>query len=571
MGPRTMREFVARFRPFFAFAALFSLLINMLMLMPALFMLQVYDRVVSSRSTETLLMLLLLVFVALLFMAYLDVIRSRLLARAGIALEKLLGPRVFTDLIQRQASPAARELPHGLRDVGILRSFLAGPGIVALFDAPWVPIYIAIIFLFHPLLGAMALAGAILLLSLAWLNERLSRGAIDETQLASRRVGRFADQSLGNAEAASALGMVQNLSHGWQSLSTGVLSLQIQTSRIASFFTGTTKFMRQFLQTALLAAGAWLVIEQASTPGIMIAATILLGRALAPIESAIAGWKSLVDARSAYARLDRMLRLDTGGASVTALPPPDGAIAVERLVFGFPGQERPVIKGVSFELTPGDGLAIVGPSAAGKSTLARLLVGLWRPASGAVRLDGADIALWPRAALAPFVGYLPQDVELFPGTVSENIARLGNLDSTAVIEAATRAGAHDMILRLPKGYDSPIGERGALLSAGQRQRVGFARALYGTPRLVVLDEPNSNLDAEGEAALIEALRRLRDDVVTIVVITHRAPIIAAMDKVLVLRDGMIERMGPPGEILPKGPARIASRKAVSAAQSGPGG
>lgn len=564
-----MREFVARFRPFFAFAGLFSLLINLLMLMPALFMLQVYDRVVSSRSTETLLMLLLLVFVALLLMAYLDVIRSRLLAHAGIALEKLLGARVFTDMIHRQASPLAKEPSHGLRDVGILRGFLAGPGIVALFDAPWVPIYVAVIFLFHPILGAMALAGAVMLLALAWLNERLSRESIDAMQLASRRVGRFADQSLGNAEAASALGMVVNLSRNWQGLSRGVLSLQLQMSRTASFFTGTTKFMRQFLQTALLAAGAWLVIEQMSTPGIMIAATILLGRALAPIESAIAGWKSLVDARSAYARLDRMLGVDTEVASVTALPPPDGAIAVERVVFGFPGQERPVIKGVSFVLSPGDALAIVGPSAAGKSTLARLLVGVWRPSSGGVRLDGADIALWPRERIAPFVGYLPQDVDLFPGTVSENIARLGDPDSTAVIEAATRANAHDTILRLPKGYDSPIGERGAMLSAGQRQRVGLARALYGTPRLVVLDEPNSNLDAEGEAALVDSIRRLRGDGVTVVVITHRNPIIAAMDKVLVLRDGVIERMGPPAEILPQGPARIASSNTVAATQLAP--
>jgi PrtD family type I secretion system ABC transporter len=544
-----MREFASKFRPFFLSAAFFSLLINLLMLVPALFMLQVFDRVVTSRSRETLVMLAILAVGALLFMAFLDVIRARLLTRAGVTLEKLLGPKVLADMVRRGATPGPKDALHGLRDVGALRAFLTGPGIVALFDAPWLPIFVAIIYLFHPLLGVIAIGGALMLLGLAYLNEKLSRKPLESMQIESRKAGRFADQSIGNAEVAGALGMVDSLARGWQAISRGGLALQLRANRTASVVTGLTRFMRQFLQIAMLSAGAWLVIDQVSTPGIMIAATILLGRALAPVESAIAGWKSLVDARAAYGRLNQALDGEPKNESLTELPAPKGALAVERVVFGFRGQDRPVIKQVSFELAPGEIMAIVGPTAAGKSTLARLLVGLWRPVSGVVRLDGADITSWPRARLGPYVGYLPQNVELFAGTVSENIARLGEVDSEAVIDAATRANAHEMILRLPKGYDTPIGEGGAFLSGGQRQRIALARALYGDPRLVVLDEPNSNLDKDGEDALLEAVRRMKADGVTVVVVTHRPSLLAAMDKVALLRDGAIEKLGALSEIL----------------------
>jgi len=340
-----------------------------------------------------------------------------------------------------------------------------------------------------------------------------------------------------------ALGMADNLSRGWMSLTRGVLKLQLDASRVGGVLTSTTRFLRQFLQIVMLGAGAWLVIEQASTSGVMIAATILLGRALAPVESAIAGWKGLVDARSAYARLDALLASEQRIQPPTELPAPKGALSVERAVFGFRGQDRLVIKGVSFALEAGETLAIVGPSAAGKSTLTRLIVGLWKPVSGAVRLDGADISSWPRERLGPHIGYLPQDVELFAGTVSDNIARLGEIDSPAVIEAATRASAHEMILRLPQGYDTPVGEGGAFLSAGQRQRVALARALYGNPKLVALDEPNSNLDVEGENALTEALRTMKSEGMTVVIVTHRPSFLALVDKVLVLRDGVVEKFG----------------------------
>ncbi len=561
-----MREFFVRFRSYFIYAAFFSLVINLLMLVPALFMLQVFDRVVSSRSQETLLMLAVLAAGALLFMAYLDVIRSRLLSGAGVALEKLVGPRVLVEMVRRGAMPGGRNSMHGLRDVGAIRAFLTGPGIVALFDAPWVPIFVLIIWLFHPLLGGIALAGALLLFSIAWLNERLSRKPLEQMQLESRKAGRFADQTVSHAEVAGALGMVENLARGWRGLSHNVLNHQLDANRASSLASSASRFMRQFLQVGMLAAGAWLVIHQSATIGVMIAATILLGRALAPVESAIAGWKSLVDARSAYGRLDQDLSAARDTAPVTKLPPPAGALSVEQVVFGFVGQERPVIKRVSFELRPGEALAIVGPSAAGKSTLTKLIVGIWRPLTGVVRLDGADISAWPRASLGPYVGYLPQNVELFAGTVSENIARLGVVDSSGVIKAAKRANAHEMILRLPKGYDTPIGDGGAFLSAGQRQRVALARALYGMPRLVVLDEPNSNLDSEGETALIEAMRNLKPAGVTVVVVTHRTPLLAAMDKVILLRDGVIERHGAVAEVL--GPARPRPAESGAHAASG---
>lgn len=547
--PVLLTTFASRFRPFFISAGVFSLVLNLLLLVPALFMLQMFDRVLTSRSIETLTMLLMLALGALVFMAYLDIIRSRLLSSASVALERVLGPSVLSDMIRRSALPGNDAAMHGMRDVNTLRAFLTGPGIIALFDAPWLPIYVIIIYLFHPMLGLIALVGAFLLLMLALINERLSREPLEAMQLQARRAGRFADQSIAHAEVIQTLGMTQNLTRGWEAVSRGALENQLNANRAGSVVTATSRFMRQALQVVMLATGAWLVIEQKATSGVMIAATILLARALAPVEAAIGGWKGLVDARSAYGRLQQIFASAPSADAVTELPPPEGALSVERVLFGFRGQDRPVIKSISFEIAAGQALAIVGPSAAGKSTLARLLVGIWKPMAGAVRLDGADISAWPRERIGRYIGYLPQDVELFAGTVSQNIARMGDIDSAAVIEAAQRANAHDLILRLPQGYDTPIGEGGALLSGGQRQRVALARALYANPRFVVLDEPNSSLDSEGEAALVEAIGRMKAEGVTLVIITHRSRLLNAMDRILVLRDGLIEKFGAPEEIL----------------------
>ena len=539
---------MSRFRPFFLAAAGFSLIVNLLLLAPALFMLQVFDRVLTSRSMETLIMLFVLVVGALLFMAYLDMIRSRLLTAAAVTLEKRLGPRVLAEMIKRSAAPGGGDAMHGLRDVNSLRAFLTGPGILAIFDAPWVPVYVVIIFLFHPWLGMLAFAGALTLFALAFANEKMSRRPLEAMQVESRRAGRFAEQGIVNAEVARALGMVDGLARGWEGHSRKGLEHQLKASRAGSMLTSLTRFLRQALQITMLATGAYLVIDQQTTSGVMIAATLLLSRALAPVESAIAGWKGMVDARSAYARLQNLFEPDGRPEAATELPAPKGSVVVERMVFGFRGQDRPVIKQISFDVPAGQSLAIVGPSAAGKSTLARLIVGLWKPAVGVVRLDGADISSWPRERLGPYVGYLPQDVELFAGTVSQNIARMGEVDSAAVIDAARQANVHDLILRLPQGYDTPIGEGGAFLSAGQRQRVALARALYGKPRLVVLDEPNSNLDGEGETALIEAIHQLKAQSVTVIIVTHRGKLLTSMDRILVLRDGTIEKLGPPAEI-----------------------
>jgi len=558
-----MREFIAQFRAYFLWAAFFSLVINVLMLAPALFMLQVFDRVVSSRSTETLVMLFVLTLFALLCMAYLDAIRARLLARAAIRLEKVLGPRVLASML-RQSAHANRTLSlHGLRDVNALRAFLTGPGIIAIFDAPWVPLFIALIYVFHPLLGTVALGGALLLLALTVLNEKLSRRSLEAMQTDARAAGRFVDQSLGNAEVVGALGMVGNVTQDWREKSDKVLQSQYEANQIGSFLSSTTRFLRQMLQVVMLAAGAWLTIEQHATTGVMIAATIILGRALAPVEALIAGWKSLVEARGAYDRLATVIASESGAPDPMDLPPPKGALAVDNLVFGFRGQDLPIIRRVSFELAPGTSLAIVGPSAAGKSTLARLLVGVWHPNSGAVRLDGADIRSWPRERLGPYIGYLPQNVEIFGGTVSQNIARMGAVDSEEVIKAATRANAHEMILALPQGYDTPVGEGGTLLSAGQRQRLALARALYGNPSLVVLDEPNSNLDTVGEAALADAMRQLKAAGATLVVITHRLPLLSVVDKVMVLLHGAVEKFGTLADVLP----RSSQAPAADAAQS----
>jgi PrtD family type I secretion system ABC transporter len=544
-----MRRLMSRFRPLFLHAAVFSFLVNVLLLVPALFTLQVFDRVLSSRSNETLALLSVAAVGALVIMIALDVLRGRLLLTAAVAMDKLVAPRVLGGMLGEARSPGGTEYVHGMRDLGALRSFLTGTGILSLFDAPWLPVYLIVIFMFHPVLGAVATFGGAALLLLAWLNERLTRKPLEAMQSEGRKSGRFIDLCLRNAEAVGALGMIESATRTWQGQNRKVLEMQVANTRAAGTMSGLTKFVRQLVQVAMLGAGAYLVIDLHVTAGVMMAATILLGRALAPVESLIAGWRSLVEARSAYRRLEKLLERETDQPAVTSLPAPKGVLCAEKVVFAVSGKDRPILKGVSFEIAAGESLGIIGPSASGKSTLARLIVGVWKPLSGVVRLDGADIAGWPRDRIGPHIGYLPQDVELFAGTVSENIARLGEVDAEAVVEAAIRANAHEMILRLPNGYDTAIGEGGSVLSGGQRQRIALARALYGAPRLVVLDEPNANLDSEGEDALMRAMLRLKQDGVTLLFIAHRPSLLADMDKLLVLRDGAVEMFGPRAEIM----------------------
>ncbi|MCP5268953.1 MAG: type I secretion system permease/ATPase [Zoogloeaceae bacterium] len=547
----SMWRLFSEFRSFFIYAGLFSFCINILLLIPSLYMLQVFDRVISSRSNETLVMLTIAATGALIMMAMLDLLRARLLSAAGVAMDALLGPKVLDGLLADAARLGGSQYLYGLRDVTHLRGFFTGNGIFSLFDAPWLPFYVLIIFLFHPMLGVVALTGALMLVALVIVNEKLSHEKLEQLQAGTRESTRYIDTSLRNAEVISALGMLPALQKRWMTLNANAEQLQLETSRHAALMNGTTKFLRQFIQIAMLCAGAYLVIDQNVSGGVMMAATIILGRALAPVEMLIGGWRGMVDARSAWLRLDTLLASRARLKQNTALPKPSGRITAERLVFAAPGNEKAIIKGVSFDLKAGEALGLIGPSASGKSTLARLLLGIWSPVSGVVRLDGADIDSWPRERLGQHIGYLPQDVELFAGTVAENIARLGEPDAKAIIDAAQRANAHEMILRLPKGYDTEIGEGGAALSGGQRQRIGLARAIYGEPRLVILDEPNANLDGEGEAALMQAVAALRRTGVTLIVVSHRPSLLAGMDKLLVLRDGTLELFGPRSEVLAK--------------------
>ena len=543
-----MRDLVGRLEQYFAYAGLFSLAINALLLVPALYMLQVFDRVLSSRSEETLVMLSFGALLALAMMAALDVLRAQLLAACGVALDRWLGPSVLKGLLEQTARLGGAEHLNGLRDVATLRGFLVGAGVVALFDAPWLPLFLLLIYLFHPLLGAVALAGAALMLLLAVLNERVTRAPLEQALAAGRRAGRFIDASTANAETVSALGMRRAVTQRWQVLNEAALGEQAAASRLGAKYSGLTKFTRQFIQMAMLGVGAYLVIAQHLSAGVMIAATIILGRALAPVEMLVAGWRNLVEVRSAWRRLERLFAANPPAPAGTALPAPKGSLAVERVLYAFPGAAQAALRGVSFSLPAGESLGVIGPTAAGKSTLARLLIGVWKPTAGAVRLDGADVSAWPREHLGKHVGYVPQAVGLFSGTVAGNIARLGEPNDAAVIRAAKRAHAHDMILRLPRGYDTELGEGGAGLSPGQRQRVALARALYGEPRLVVLDEPNANQDAEGDEALIQALRDLKQAGVTVVAVAHRPSLLVNVDKLLVLRDGVAEMFGPRVEV-----------------------
>ena len=542
-----MRDLVLKLRPFFVFAGLFSLAINLLLLVPPLFMLQVFDRVLTSRSVETLFVLAIAAIAALVMMAFLEVLRARLLAASGAALDRGLGPRVLDGLLAQTARLSGSSYLNGLRDVNTLRGFLGGAGLMALFDAPWLPIFLLVIFLFHPFLGVVALVGALAMISLAVLNERLTRAPLERSQTQARRAGRFIDSNVRNAEVVNALGMLPAVTRRWAELNDAALIEQMRANRIGARLTGWTKFARQFIQLAMLATGAFLVVAQDVTAGVMIATTVLLGRALAPVETLVAGWRHLVEARNAWRRLDELLAANPPAIPGTELPTPQGRVEAEGVAFRL--GDRTILRGVSFKLGAGESLGLIGPSASGKSTLARLIVGVWKPAAGVMRLDAADVAAWPREQLGQHLGYLPQDVELFGGTVAENIARLGTPDDAQVVRAAQRANVHELILRLPKGYDTEIGEAGQSLSPGQRQRIALARALYGNPRLVVLDEPNANLDHEGEEALARTLEILKADGVTVVVIAHRPSILRNVDKMLVLNDGAVASFGPRNEVM----------------------
>ena len=430
-------------------------------------------------------------------------------------------------------------------------------------DAPWTPIFIVVIFMLHPLLGWISLAGALVLFGLAFSNELATRGLLVRAGGASVGALRQAEAAVRNADAVEAMGMMPALIRRWHASNAEALALQSDASMRSGVITALSKFARLALQIGILGTGAWLVILNELTPGAMIAGSILMGRALAPVEQAISTWRSMIAARGAYERVKEQLDESEPRGRAMPLPPPSGRLSVEGVSFVHPGAEAPTLRAVSFQLQPGETLGLIGPTAAGKTTLARLLVGNLVPRAGHVRLDAMDVARWETEDLGRHIGYLPQDVELFGGTVRENIARMDVGDAEAVVAAARLAGVHDMVLRLPKGYDTEIGEGGTALSGGQRQRIALARAVYGSPRLIVLDEPNANLDGEGEEALVKAIGVLHDEGVSIVVIAHRPSILQTADQVLVLKAGAVQGLGPRDEVLTKltgQPARGADRQ-----------
>ena len=521
---------------------LFSLVINLALLAPSIFMLQVFDRVLTTRSVETLLVVALIAVGTLALMGVLEFLRTRALGGIGVRLEQEHGPRILAQMMRASARQGGRSYLDGMRDLTTVRTFLGGPGVVAFCDAPWTVIYLALIWLFHPSLGLLATLFTALLILLAWLNERLSRETISQLTDSTRKAGRLVDSSLRNAEVVTALGMQPALTHRWEQHNARSHHLQLDLGRGAGAVTALSRFTRQFVQVAMLGYGAYLVIHDHATPGVMLATTIILARALAPVEMLIGSWKPLVEARSAFGRLRGLLAAPTEGAVGTELPRPSGRLSVENLVFTPAGSDRALLRGVTLAAEPGQALAVIGPSGSGKTTLARLLAGVTLPTNGVVRLDGADVRGWDPVRLGAWIGYLPQDVELFDGTVAENIARLGEVDSEAVLEAARHAHAHELLLRLPAGYDTPAGDGGSRLSGGQRQRVALARALYGNPALVVMDEPDASLDAEGEAALLETIRGLKQRGVTVVVVTQRRAVLTVADRVVVMKDGSVERI-----------------------------
>ncbi|MBA2724154.1 MAG: type I secretion system permease/ATPase [Methylibium sp.] len=544
-----MKSLWSELRPMLAGLAAFSFVINLLFLAPAIFMLQVFDRVLPSNSGETLLVLLGGTLGALFILLALDYVRNRLQNVLGGLVEERLSPRVVETLVVKAARRPQTAQFDGMRDVASLRAMFMANGLVAVFDAPWVVFYVLVIGAFHPLLGIGAAAAAVGMLTLAWLNDRLSRAPLEALQKDSRHASQYLESSLRNAEVLQALGMTQRLLARWRQSQDRLAALQTAAGRSTVAFAAATRFMRQAIQILMLALGAWLVLTGQASPGVMIATTILLGRAVQPIEQLVGAWRVLTDGRAAYRRLAELSREFEIEAPHVTLPTPEGRLSVDAVSYRVLGTEQVLLVNVALNLSAGEAVAVVGPSAAGKSTLARLITGVWRPTAGCVRLDGADVATWPREDLGPAIGYVPQDVELFDGTVADNIARLGEIDSEAVVAAARRANVHDMILTLPQAYETPVGEQGLRLSPGQRQRIALARALYGNPRLVVLDEPNSNLDGAGEIALAQALSSLRSEGVTSVVVTHRPSLIAHVDKILVLEAGRVKRFGPASEVM----------------------
>ncbi|MDB5871007.1 MAG: type secretion system ATPase [Ramlibacter sp.] len=537
------------FRREFLLVGLFSMVANLLMLAPTIYMMQIFDRVMRSQSELTLLAVSMITLFLFGVMAFSEWLRSRVLVRAGMRFDEHLSTRVFNASFESYLSQSSASPSRAFGDLITLRQFITGTGIFAFFDAPWAPIYIAVTFFLHPLLGVVALVFAIFQGSLAWFGHRQTVEPSEDAARANSDVNAYLQSKLRNSEVIESMGMLGSLRKRWRVWQGVYLIQSLHAHHVSSRVMAWSKFIRYSQQSLSLATGALLVIEGELSPGAMIAANLLMNRALAPIDQLVTVWRSYIVTRAAFERLEHLLAEYPERDPNLSRVAPHGEMTLRDVVASAPGRAEPILKGVSFSAQAGTVTAIMGPSGSGKSTLARVMVGIWPDVSGEVLIDGLPIAGWNRMELGPHLGYLPQDIELFEGTIGENIARFGEIDSEKVIAAARSAGLHEMILRFPKGYDTPIGEAGNLLSGGQRQRIGLARAVYGDPALLVLDEPNANLDDAGEAALVKTVQQLKALGKTVFLITHRAGAIAVADRILLLQDGRIKADGPRESVL----------------------
>jgi ATP-binding cassette, subfamily C, bacterial len=547
--------------PVLATVIVFSFFINMLLFVSPLYMLQIYDRVITSRSETTLLSLTVLAAILMGVYAVLEMLRSRLLVRAGLLIDEKIATPVFHAVHRGNLQQPGPNHAQVLRDVDTLREFLTGAELIALCDAPWFPLFVFAAFLLHPWFGFIALGAGAITLSLTLLNEIATKKSLNAATLAAATANQTAQSMSRNTEVLQAMGMLRAIKTSWAQHHGSALTLQALASDRAGVIVASTKFSRVFMQTAILGTGAYLVIQRELSAGQMIAASILIGRAMQPIEVVVGNWKGVVAARSAFGRIRGLFSLAGVEPQRMSLPRPKGALQIADLIAAAPGPgNSPILKGISFNLEPGEIMGVVGPSAAGKSSLARVLVGVWPALRGAVRLDGSDLSHWNSEELGRYVGYLPQDVELFAGTVAPNIARFQDIETESVISAAQLAGCHNLIQGMAQGYNTQIGEGGQALSGGQRQRIGLARALYGNPSMIVLDEPNANLDTAGEEALLAAIQKLKAVGTTVAIITHKINVLAGVDKILLMAEGTVQAFGTRETILPRliGPRAVRS-------------
>jgi PrtD family type I secretion system ABC transporter len=574
------RDAIGAIRRHLVFAAVFSALVNILYLTPTLYMLQIYDRVLPTGGELTLVFITLVIFLALAVLAMLDALRSRLLVRAGMALDQRFAGEVLSRQMQARLEGGQPNAFQAMRDFDIVRQTLAGPPAIALFDAPWTPVYLLFCFLLHPLLGTLTLVGGAILTGLAILNERATKTRLQKAQEVSTRAYALQEAAAAQGEVVRALGMRQALINRQLSERGQALGLQAQAQFTGGLYSGTIKFFRLFLQSLALGVGAWLAIDRQISPGAVIAASVLLSRALQPIEQLVGSWATIVQARGAYAHLVELFSGMPIDQARTQLPAPKGALQLERIGVRAPGRQDVVLKGVSLAVQPGEIVGLMGPSGAGKSTLARVAAGALTPEAGAVRIDAADLKDWDPERLARHVGYLPQDSGLFAGSIKDNISRFESwrgvetdeVDELSVA-AAQAAGVHEMILRLPEGYDTVLALGGRGLSAGQAQRIALARTLYRQPHLLILDEPNSALDADGEAALMKALKEARARGAAVLLVAHRSGVLAVADKLALLREGVLELFGPKEEVIARlapPPKTLPRAKAEAPAAEGEG-